>query len=142
MSFSQRITGKNAKVLWIDGSGTVDLSGDRRALNISDSYDTVEMSAGTDTARAYAPTLRVLGADLTALHIGTAGTANYARVEAGDVGTLAWGPIGTASGAPKGAFPAVVKTFNTSFPYDGAAEVNITFEPQGDYSSNPNSATW
>lgn len=142
MSFSQRITGKNAKVYWIDGSGTADLSGDRRALEISDSYDTVDASAGTDTARGMKPTLRVLGATLTALHIGTAGTATYARIDAGSEGTLVWGPIGTASGAPKGAFPAVVKSFNTSFPYDNNAEINITFEPQGDYSSNPTSATW
>lgn len=142
MTFSQRITGKNSKVFWIDSSGTADLSGDRRTLEISDSFDTVDASAGTDTARGMLPTLRVLGATLTALNIGTAGTAVYNRIAAGSAGTLMWGEIGTASGAPKGAFPAVVKSFTKSLPYDGMSEINVTFEPQGDYSSNPNSATW
>lgn len=142
MSFSTRQIGKNLKVFWIDASGTVDLSADRRAFDFTYETETLEMAAGNDTARAYKPTLMALGGELTALYNGTAGTASMSRVKPQSEGTVVWGPDGTATGRPKWGFPAVVKTQNYSYPYPDAIEVTISFDPQGDLSFDGNTAVW
>lgn len=142
MTLSNRKTGKDTKVYWIDGSGTVDISGNYRQFNVSDSFDTVDASAGADTARGMKGTLRVLGASMAALYDGTAGTAVRNRLATGNEGTLLYGLEGTAAGKPKGAFPAIVKTQNVNGSYDDMISVDFTWEPQGDYVHNPNTATW
>lgn len=142
MAFSQRITGKNAKVLFIHSGGTVDLSGERRNLDITREVKTVNMEAGNDTAEAVKATLYHYAAELTMLSAGTAGTATMNKVIEGTEGTILWGADGTASGKPKGGFPALVVSQNESIPYPDAVEYSVSFEGQGSLAFDPTTATW
>lgn len=139
-----RLQGKDLKVFWIDGSGTADISGHRRTLDISEEAEMKDTTAGNDAARNYEPLHLVLGASYTALYDGTAGTAVSYRLRAGAEGSVVFGPLGTASGAPKGSFAAVVSQHNMSVPYDDNIEVSIEFMPQttSGWVSDYRSATW
>ena len=142
MAASDRITGKNLKVLWVDGSGTLDISGDRRTFTPNLQQNTVEGAAGNDAATYAAATLKSYSASVMFLSEGTVGTAMLARIAEGLSGSLFWGEQGTTTGLPKWAFPALVSKVSPSIPYDGMIEISIDFAGQGDLAFDGRSDTW
>lgn len=131
MSLTTRINGINAKVFWIDAIGTVDLSADRRNLDVTREVMTFDAQAGNDMAAAKKATLYHYAATLTMFSTGTAGTASMNRIKEGSEGTLVWGKEGTATGKGKDGFPALVVSHNDPVPYPDGQEITVTFEGQG-----------
>ena len=142
MAEANRLTGKDLIVLWVDAGGTVDLSGDFRALNLNREQETTDITAGGDSARSYRGTVKKFGAKLETLFIGTAGSAAYTAVALGAEGTLLYGPQGTAVGQPKGGFPAIVSKQNIDLPYDEVVTMTVEFQGQGGEVANPNTDVW
>jgi len=142
MALSDRKLGKDAWVGWIDGSGTVSIGGDRRNLDITREVMTTNMEAGNDTAAAQKATLFHYAAELTVFYSGTAGTAVANRLKEGNEGTLVYGPLGSATGRPKGGFPAVVVSQNRAIPFPDGIEITYSFEGQGELSYDENTAVW
>jgi hypothetical protein len=142
MSVTQRFTGAAMKVFWIDASGTVDISGDYRALGVDDSLDTVDLSAGTDTAKFNKGTLADIKVDYEVMNTGTAGSATMYRLRRGQEGTIYWGELGTATGMPKAGLRVVVVKNSPDYKYDKEVMTKISFKGQGDWVYTPNSSTF
>jgi hypothetical protein len=131
MSASQRYTGKNLVVLFYVGATEYVLSGDQTTLDVSHDIRSAVLTAGSDDFEYEKPTTQVLGATMTVLHAGTAGTASWGVLVVGTEGTLLYGPAGTATGAPKGGFPCFVKSKPMAIPRDEKVTRQIAFGPMG-----------
>jgi len=125
-------TGKN---LYITFGGTV-VSGDQRTLSKNGSVDTVDTTAGADTDKSYELTLRDATFDITILDNGGDGSAVRAALYEGNSGTLIYAPEGTAVGKPKYECYAHVTSFNTSYPYDGEVEFQVSLQKSGAWTYN------
>lgn len=137
-----RYTGSALYIGWIDDSGTANLSGDWREFNVDDDLDTVDLSAANDGAKFNKGTLAELKSDATILFIGTPGTALMYRIRRGAEGTLIFGPLGTATGMPKGGYKAVVVKHSPDFKYDGEITIKVSWKGQGDYVYHPSIAAF
>ncbi len=109
-------------------TGTVTPSSDYRSVSWEDSFDTVDITAGSDTDRDYLPTLRDASIDITLLDDGVSGSAIYRAFAAGNHGTLTIAPLGTAAGNPRYACWGFVQNAGKEFAYDG--EVTRTYSLQ------------
>lgn len=143
MAASERLTGTNLVVQFIHSGGTAVLSGDSRTFDVTRDSEMADATAANDGG-TYSKYLReVNSASLNSLFIGTAGAANIGSATVrGTEGTVLYGPNGTATGEPKGGFPAVVKAGNVSFPYDGMATLTVDWNGQGAELFNPAVDTW
>lgn len=142
MTVTNRLTGKDLYVGFIGSGGTANLSGDQRAFEVTAEQETADVTAGADGARAVKPTVQNFGASLEVLFTGTAGSAAMAIATLGAEGTLTYGPQGSASGKPKGAFPAIITKRDITMNFDDAVVVKFEFAGQGDETSDPTTATW
>ena len=107
-----------------------DISGDYRTFEANETGDSIDVSAGSDTAVTY----------LTRL---TDGTASYSAImqEDGSVvfaalaphtsDTLEWADEGTAGGNQRHSVAAIVTSRGRSIPYAGAVEITATFQFNG-----------
>lgn len=138
-----RLTGRDLYVHWVYSGGTVNLSGNRRSLEISESVDIIDLTAGNDTHKDKAPGVADTTIELTAVAqewaTGTpTGQEVYNATKKGTEGTLVWGPEGTSAGKPKHSVRAIIEERSFSYPYDGEAELNVSFSAQEDITD----ATW
>ena len=137
MALAARMTGGALKVYFVTAGGTADLSGDYRSLSVTRQQETVDASAGNDTARAEIAALKTFAASLETTYIGTAGSAAFALCTLGATGTLQYYPLGTATGSPRGAIPVIVQDQTIEFAYDDMTTVTIEFGPFGAEIWNP-----
>lgn len=142
MSASDRYVGKDLKVFWVHSGGTADISGDFRTLDVNREQETADVTAGNDAARTEKATVKVFGASMTYMYIGTAGSASFGSVALGATGTLLYAPGGTATNKPKGGMPLIVKQHSFSVPFDDAIEGTIEWGPAGDELFNPTTDKW
>ena len=142
MSNTQRMTGANLYVGFIDASGTVALTGDQRTLTIDWGVDTVDLAAASDSYHYNYATLKDATATLEVLYTGTNGTAAMNRTSPGSGGTLFWGIEGTATGKMKGGFDMVATKQSYDIPFDKAVMVKTEFKVRGGLVYNPTSATF
>lgn len=137
-------TGKNLHIEYIWGTaqgvvnGTALFASDFRALEWEEQIDTVDVTAGADTDKAYLPTLRETALSMTLLDNGTAGSAVHRALRVGNYGTLTFGPVGTALGSPKYSCAAWVTGFETDYPFDGEVEIQAQFKKDGAWIANYN----
>ena len=127
-------TGSALDVKWIDGSGTVTISGDQTILDYTPSIDLVDQTAGADTNKTYLTTLKDGKASMTALlQAGTAngGTLTFSRLAEGSSGTIVWSPEGTAATKPKYTMAAISMGAGFSYPFDNRVEVKVDFQQNG-----------
>lgn len=142
MAVTDRMTGKNLVVRWIDTSGTVTLSGDQTVFSPSLEMGMVDLSAGADTVKVYQASLKDFTASFETFYTGTAGTAVQARMIEGNTGTLLWAPEGTAAGKMKWGIPAIVSKYDMSYPFDNGAKITVEFKSQGALAFDGRSAVW
>lgn len=129
-----RITGKNAKILWIDATeGTVDLSTNLRNFTFDHEEEQADATAGADTYRVFIPTVRTISptAELVMEEKST-GSAALVVSQLGRDGTLLWGPEGTATGKPKWGMHARVSLASEDWPYDNVSIRNLEWVNQAD----------
>lgn len=138
MAPTQRLTGKNLYVGWIDATGTATISGDQTSFDTGLEMETVDASAGADNWRVFLATMQNGSFKMESYFKGTNGTAVQARIEQGDTGTLLWGPEGTAAGKPKWGIPALVTKSDYTFPFDNLIKVTTEWQQQGDLAYNGN----
>lgn len=137
MAATDRLTGKNLYVALIRQNGTVvgttNLSGSQRSLSVEKEQEMVDATAGSDEYRVMIPTVKSIGASLSVVAESySAGSAIFAAVEPGTaVGTLIWGPEGTATGKPKYGMVVRVQTSNQEIPFDDVYTVEVEFANAG-----------
>lgn len=122
-----KYTGKNMRIFW----GTLDISGQGRQLEISQTADDIDVTAYGSTDKEYiagftdrSGTLEVLDDDASA--------AVRTALTPGSSNSLTWAPQGTASGKPKRSVgTAVITEANEQYPYDDAVLLNVTMRING-----------
>lgn len=137
MAIADRYSGKNLYVRFITASGTANLSGDFRKLTVNRKQQTWDATAAADGAVVNKATVKEFDASLESLYIGTAGTAAFNIASLGAEGTLEYFPEGTATGKPKGSFPAIVTEQPFSTGYNEGTMVTISWKGQGAEIKNP-----
>lgn len=110
----------------------VAIAADYRNFDVEMTMDTVEKSAGSETAKSYIPTLKDGTAKLTYAYSGTAGTAYTSLLRVGQAGTLLWGPEGNGIGKPKGGVQAIVINQTKPMAYNDLITRSVTFQFSGD----------
>ncbi len=122
--------------LYVTFGGTV-LSADFRTMEVEETADLIECSAGADGGKTF-----IKGYDDGTASIelvDQSGTQSWwSAMKAGNSGTLIWGPEGTASGKNKQTVFAWVKNRNRSMPYNDLVVVNAEFQ----FSGTITNATW
>jgi hypothetical protein len=133
-------TGQN---MYIEFAG-VELTGAHRSFDVSESVSTANTTSGADTDESHIVTTSSGDFQLTLLNKGTAIATARQALSKGASGTLIYGLDGTATGQPK--YSCVVTVTERSFttPYDGEAEIEVTFLKNGAWLLNyeENGDTW
>ena len=140
MAVATRYTGKD---LYVEFGGT-NITTDQRAFSVSREQETADITAGADGARSVKATVKAYSATLEMLaDSSAAGTAMLGAVTEGTEGTLVWGALGTTSGLPKSALPAIVTSLSVSMNFDDAVVYSIEFQGQGTLTIDElSSGTW
>lgn len=117
--------------------GGVTLHGDFRSLDVSESQEVADTTAGTDDYQSHVITTKAVEMSLSLLYDNaTAGTAAATALANGTQGTLEWGPEGTATGKPKYTIPATVTSFDKSIPYDDAVSYDVSLTGNGAFTNH------
>lgn len=119
-----RFSGANLSVVF----NSVTLDGDQKVLRVNESIDTIDVSAGADTAHTYITSLTDGTATITLLRDDTSATR---LVDIGDEGDLVWGPEGNTTGDPRYTVNAILTSYEESYPFDGEVEVTIGLQYSG-----------
>ena len=132
-----RYSGKNLYLEFITTSGTTVLSGDYRTLDIPETADEIDASAGNDTRKVMLAgqvsatwTLEMLPLE--------AGTALFTAMAPQTEGTLRWSPEGTASGKQQKYAAATILGRNENIGYNSV----VTLRLNGTLTADTTISTW
>ena len=127
--------GKDLEFLWVGTAGTLNCSEFQRGVTFS---PTVQIDDNTTGAAGYRTksvgiknfTLSYKGLAQTSA---TAGSATYIEntLRAGEVGTVIFGPEGTAAGQRKYTLPVISQGLQQNLVYDSLTELNVSFDGNG-----------
>lgn len=120
---SQKYSGEDVVVKF----NSNDISGEGRALEISEAADEIDVTCYGDVDKAYISGKTDRNFSITILDKvnGTAATDAETLLETGTSGTLEWAPEGTASGKRRRFGSAIVLRNRKTFPHDGAVQFAI-----------------
>ena len=122
-----KYTGKDMAVRF----GTFSVAGQGRQLEVSQSADEVDVTTYGSTDKEFLAGLIDRSATLDILDDSANSTIRQA-FKTGTSNSLAWFPLGIASGNPKFSVgTAVVTEANLSYPYDDAVVVSVTMRLSG-----------
>lgn len=131
MAYSDRLTGSDLKVNFTpDGGSLVAITGDQTVFNFSRKMDTVDVTAGNETARAYRATIESMDWGLT---IFDADQSYQADLLPGTEGLLEIYKKGddVTAGEPIISMNVLITGYDEDFPFDGALEISISGVRQG-----------
>lgn len=134
MTYADRLTGSALVVVFLPSGGTAPadnktLTGDQTSFKPSRKLDTVDVSAGSETARAFKGTLESLDWNLM---IFDANQSYKADILPGAEGKLSVYPEGIGTGLPYFEFNTLITGYDEDFPFDGALEIEVTGVRQGE----------
>jgi len=132
-----RYSGTDLYVEWINSSGTVVLSGDYRTLDIPESADEIDASAGSDTRKQTLAGQVSATWTLELLPQGS-GTVLFAAVAPQSTGTLRWSPEGTVSGKQQKSAAATILGRNEAFGYNDVTTLRIN----GSLTADTTTSAW
>jgi hypothetical protein len=123
-------------IQWIHGGGTVSLLPNFTSLEFNQSGDTVDTTSGAATWDTHITSRRNWEASLelfwdSAATTGTGGTADLIKLTPNELGLLAIGPQGTATGSPKLGGSVTVTKNDTAMPFADPLTVKLSFKGNG-----------
>lgn len=143
MAASDRLVGTNLIVQLIHSGGTAVISGDYTNFTVTRDSQMADLTAGDDGGQFNKYLYEINSATLESYYDGTVSSASLGTaLVRGTEGTVLYGPSGTASGSPKGGFPAVIKKADVTIPYDNGITLSIEFSGQGTELFNPAVDSW
>ncbi len=119
-------------VRWTNSGGTATLTGLQRSVELDISMDTADHTGGTHDYRRRKATVGDFTLEVEVLWEGTGGSAANAAIAMGGEGTIELGPLGSASGRPKGTYPVICVGKTLPMPFDGELLQTFSFEGNGD----------
>ena len=132
-----RYSGKDLYIAWIHSGGTTVLGGDYRTLDIPESADEIDASAGSDTRKVMLAG-QVSASFTVELLPQEAGTVLFAAVAPQTSGTLQWSPEGTTVGNQKKTAAATILGRNEAFSYNDV----VTLRINGSLIADTTTAVW
>lgn len=122
-----KYTGKDMVIFF----GTVNISGQGRQLEISQSADEIDVTTYGSDDKEFIVGMLEREASLEILDDDTSSTIRDAT-KAGSSSSLIWFPQGSVTGKPKFSVgTAVVREQNISYPYDDAVMMDLTLRLSG-----------
>lgn len=122
-----KYTGKDMVIKF----GTVDVSGQGRTLDVSQTADEIDVTTYGSTDKEFIVGKVERSATMEVLDDSTSSTIRLA-LKPGTQNSMAWFPIGTASGNPKFTVgTAVVLENSISYPYDDAVTMSVNVRLSG-----------
>lgn len=121
---------------WTHSAGTAVLSGNQTKFGMERTVDTIEVTAGSDTQKAYLPTVTDNKFTYAYYDAGTAaaaGTLLASVLKPNTQGTITFAPQGTATGKPKYQIAAVVTSQKIEYAFDAAALYEVEFLGSGSW---------
>lgn len=109
--------------------GSTTLHGRYTSLNIEESQDLVDKSAGADTHKSFLAALQQ-GTITIGFNLENDSTAEWAAVALGTTGTLIYAPEGTTNPQPKYTVVALVSARDRSIANADLDRANVTFTMQ------------
>lgn len=124
-----KISGKN---VYVSFAGTA-LGDSLRNVQIAQSQETADATAGADSFRNYVATVKTVEVTAEAVmkDYGNGGSALRSLLAVGSEGTLIIGVEGTAAGKPKFGFLARINQADEAVPYDDVVTISLTWEMAG-----------
>lgn len=121
---------------WIHGGSTVNLRPNFTQFEFSTSAETADTTSGAATWDTHNPSRRnwEFSIDMywdDAATTSTGGTADLIKLTVGEIGVIAFGEFGTATGAPKQGGSVTVTSHNTSAPFDQPTSISISGKGNG-----------
>jgi len=134
MAVADRYTGAKVVCEFLPEGGTAPadietLTADFTSFSYDQSTDTVDVTAGDERERAFVPTITSL--DWTINAFDTQSGFDKSVVYAGAKGKLTIYPKGKVDTEEFFSFNTVINGYNSSGPFDGAVEVEITGQRNG-----------
>ena len=124
-----RYTGKDLAIAWVWTGGTAWLEADFRSMSTTEDQESADSTAGSDTYKAYIPTVADASGEVQLLDTtGATGTTEWGAIAPANVGTLVWYPEGTATGKPTHTAPAFISSRQREFPYDDVVSITASFQ--------------
>lgn len=131
-------SGSALYLAWVYSGGTITLHGDFRQFDWTPTLSLIDSTAGSDTFREYIGGIGEGGDISASLVMQASGTALISALARAAVGTILYGPEGTATGKPKSTIPAISKGPAYSQPYDDVVEFKVSWQQ----SAAETNATW
>lgn len=126
---SARLTGGDLAIQWTPvGGSLVLITGDQTKFSMSRKLDTVDVTAGSERQRYFAPTIEALD---WSLDIFDAEQSYQVQVLPSTQGLLSVMKKGVGTGKPIVQFNGLITGYDESFPFDGALEISLTGVRQG-----------
>lgn len=124
-----KISGKN---VYVSFAGTA-LGDSLRNVQISQSQETADATAGADSYRNYVSTVKTVEVTAEAVmkDYANGGSALRSLLAVGSEGTLIIGVEGTAAGKPKFGFFARINQADEAVPYNDVVTISLTWEMAG-----------
>ena len=124
-----RYTGKDLAIAWVWTGGTAWLEADFRSMSTTEDQESADSTAGSDTYKAYIPTVADASGEVQLLDTtGATGTTEWGAIAPANVGTLVWYPEGTATGKPTHTAPAFISSRQREFPYDDVVTITASYQ--------------
>lgn len=121
-------SGSAMYLAWIWTGGTLVLNTDFRQFDWTPTLSLIDSTAGADTFREYIGGIGEGGDISLSMVMQASGTATIAALARGNVGTILYGPEGTATNKPKSTIPAISKGPAYSQPYDDIVEFKVSWQ--------------
>lgn len=120
---------------WLPSAGgTVVLWAERRTFSVDEQANQLDVTVASDTAKAFLtdfPAIKTTMAGLDTSGTVLATNQPWDNLNIGDLGTVRWGPEGTATGYRKRSMPAIVSSKKFDSPYDNAVTWELGFDSNG-----------
>src|SRR5512139_3664753 len=121
-------SGSAMYLAWVHAGGTLVLNTDFRQFDWTPTLSLIDSTAGADTFREYIGGIGEGGDISLSCVMQTGSTATISALARAAVGTILYGPEGTATGKPKSTIPAISKGPAYSQPYDDVVEFKVSFQ--------------
>ncbi len=135
---ADEFVGSAVYLKWTFGAtGTLILAPDYRNWNYAPSIDLLDATAGADTSRQYVKSYKDGRASLSGVLqpggtiTGNAAGTIYNAFTEGTIGTMEWGPEGTAAGKPKFSAPFMSMGLTYNPVYNQIQEFSVDLQQNG-----------
>lgn len=124
MAAEDRIVGSGIKLTFTpDGGSALSLEADFTEFSIDRSYDTVDVTAGNETARYHKATIENMEWSAT---LYDSNPAHKDDLLPGTVGVLLVEPEGAGVGKEEYSFETLITSYNETYPFDGVCEIELS----------------